>query len=138
MITGAHTIIYSKKPEADREFFDKILKLTNVDAGSGWLIFGLPPSEIAVHPTTGKAIHEIYLMCDNINAFVEEMTNQKISCGPVNDYGWGLLSELKLPGGGKIGVYEPRHVRPKPMVIKKTTKKGSKSIVVKKSSTNKK
>jgi hypothetical protein len=115
MISGAHAIIYSKNPDADREFFSNILKLTKVDVGGGWLIFGLPPSEMAVHPTDEKSYHELYLMCDDVRAFVDEMKKQGIECGEINDYGWGLLTELELPGGGKLGVYEPRHARPEPM-----------------------
>ncbi len=112
MISGIHTIIYSKNAEADKAFFRDVLKLTNVDVGHGWLIFRLPPSELAVHPSTDSEHHEIYLMCDDINEFVQQMTKHKIACSQVQDQGWGLLVELTLPGGGKIGVYEPRHARP--------------------------
>jgi hypothetical protein len=115
MITGVHTIIYSKNAEADKAFFRDVLKLTNVDVGHGWLIFGLPPSELAVHPSDDIEHHEIYLMCDNINEFVQQMTEHNMTCGEIQDQGWGLLVELTLPGGGKIGVYQPRHARPKPM-----------------------
>lgn len=115
MITGVHTIIYSKDAEADKAFFRDVFKLTNVDVGHGWLIFGLPPSELAVHPSTGSEHHEIYLMCDDINAFVQQMAEYKMICSEIQDQGWGLLVELTLPGGGKLGVYQPRHARPKPM-----------------------
>jgi hypothetical protein len=115
MITGAHSIIYSKDAEADRNFLRDVLKLTNVDVGHGWLIFGLPPAEVAVHPGEANDVHEFYLMCDDIAAFVAEMQQHKISCEPVNDQGWGLLSKLHLPGGGRLGVYQPRHPRPEPM-----------------------
>jgi hypothetical protein len=134
MISGAHAIIYSKQPEADKAFFKTILQLSNVDVGRGWLIFGLPPSEIAVHPTTGKTYHELYLMCDDINAFVEKMQSHKIKCSNVTDAGWDLLTSLTLPGGGKIGVYEPRHARPKPMPATKAKKATAK----KKTTTKKK
>ena len=113
MITGAHSIIYSTNAEADRAFFRDVLKLTNVDVGDGWLIFGLPPAEVAVHPSDKDDIHEFYLMCEDIEAFVAEMEKSSITCGPVQDMGWGLLTELTLPGGGKLGVYQPRHARPK-------------------------
>ena len=129
MLIGAHSIIYSKRPEADRQFFADVLDLPNVDVGDGWLIFGLPPSEVAVHPSEKNDIHEFYLMCDNIKAFVALMKKKKINCGPVQDAGWGLLTELTLPGGGKLGVYEPRHDRPKAMKIaaeKKTPSKKAK------------
>ena len=115
MMTGVHTIIYSKNAEADKAFFRDILKLTNVDVGHGWLIFGLPPSELAVHPSSDSEHHEIYLMCDDIKAFVQKMTDHKITCSEIQDQGWGLLVQLTLPGGGKVGVYQPRHERPEPM-----------------------
>ncbi len=119
MITGAHSIIYSKNADADREFFLKVLKLTNVDVGGGWLIFGLPPAEVAVHPSSNNDAHEFYFMCDDIKAFTDEMTKNKIQCSKIQDQGWGLLTQLTLPGGVKIGVYEPRHARPKTMTVKK-------------------
>ena len=115
MITGAHSIIYSKNPEADRDFLRDVLQLTNVDVGHGWLIFGLPPAEVAVHPSDENDLHEFYLMCDDIEAFVEEMKKKRVTCEPVQDMGWGLLSQLALPGGGKLGIYQPRHARPQPM-----------------------
>jgi hypothetical protein len=115
MITGAHSIIYSTNAEADRAFFRDVLKLTNVDVGDGWLIFGLPPAEVAVHPSEKDDIHEFYLICDDVEAFVAEMEKKRIMCGPVQDMGWGLLTQLTLPGGGELGVYQPRHARPKPM-----------------------
>ena len=115
MIIGAHSIIYSKRPEADRAFLRDVLKLTNVDVGDGWLIFGLPPSEVAVHPSEENNVHEFYLMCDDINAFVAEMKKHKTACGAVQPMSWGSLTQLKLPGGGKLGVYQPRHARPKQM-----------------------
>ena len=115
MIIGAHSIIYSAAPDADRAFFRDVLKLTTVDVGGGWLIFGLPPSEVAVHPADTNGVHEFYLMCDDVEAFVAEMLKHNIACGPVQNQGWGLLTQLTLPGGGKLGVYQPRHARPKPM-----------------------
>ena len=118
MIIGAHSIIYSTKPEEDRVFFRDVLKLTNVDVGGGWLIFGLPPAEVAVHPSDKNDVHEFYLMCDDIEAFVEEMKKHNIACAPVQNQGWGLLTQLTLPSGGKLGVYQPRHARPKAMDAK--------------------
>jgi len=115
MITGAHSILYSKDSNADLAFFRDVLKLTNVDAGNGWLIFGLPPSEIAVHPSSTEGKYEFYLMCDNIEAFTREMSKAGIACAPVQNQRWGQLTELTLPGGGKLGVYQPRHARPEPM-----------------------
>jgi hypothetical protein len=112
MLTGAHSIIYSTNPEADRAFFRDVLRLPNVDVGHGWVIFGLPPSEVAVHPADDNNRHELYLMSDDINAFVAQMNAANIPCGPVQDQRWGLLTEVTLPGGGKLGVYQPRHARP--------------------------
>jgi hypothetical protein len=112
MINGAHAIIYSTNAEADRGFFDEVLGLPGVDVGSGWLIFGLPPSEVAVHPSDSNDRHELYLMCDDIQAFQVEMQARGLGCSPVEDQGWGLVTQLTLPGGGKLGVYQPRHPRP--------------------------
>lgn len=132
MITGVHSIIYSKNPKADKEFFRDVLKLPNVDVGDGWLIFGLPPSELAVHPSSENDLQELYLMCDDIKVFVSEMKKRKIACGEIQNQGWGLLTQLTLPGGGKLGVYQPRHARPKPMKVKSVSAKkvsGSKKIL---------
>jgi hypothetical protein len=115
MIIGAHTIIYSTNPDVDRAFLRDVIGLTNVDVGDGWLIFGLPPSELAVHPSDKNDVHELYLLCDDVEAFVAEMKTRGIVCSAVNNRGWGLVTELPLPGGGKLGVYQPRHARPEPM-----------------------
>ena len=115
MIIGAHSIVLSSQPDADRAFLRDILQLTHVDVGEGWLIFGLPPSEVAIHPSEGDSGHELYLMVDDVNGFVEEMRQKEIATSEVQDQGWGLLTSLSLPGGGKLGVYEPRHERPEPM-----------------------
>lgn len=112
MLTGAHAIIYSSNADADRAFFRDVLKLENVDVGGGWLIFALPPAEVAVHPATGHGRHELYLMCDDVQAFVAGMKKHGIACGAVKNERWGLLTELTLPGGGNLGVYQPRHSRP--------------------------
>lgn len=115
MTSGAHSVIYSKNPETDRAFLRDVLKLTHVDVGDGWLIFGLPPSEVAVHPAEKNDVHEFYLMCDDVEAFIAEMKKNDVLCGPVQDEGWGLLTQLALPGGGKLGLYQPRHARPEAM-----------------------
>ncbi|HSF16121.1 MAG TPA: extradiol dioxygenase [Vicinamibacteria bacterium] len=120
MITGAHSIIYSKDPDADRAFLRDVLALTHVDVGDGWLIFGLPPAEVAVHPAKKNDVHELYLMCDDVDTFVENMRKRGLACDEVQNLGWGLLTQLTLPGGGKLGVYQPRHARPKPMAAKRT------------------
>ena len=115
MIIGAHSIIYSRNPEADRAFLRDALGLPNVDVGDGWLIFGLPPSEVAVHPSGQNDVHEFYLMCGDVEAFVAAMAERGLACGPVQNQGWGLLTRVTLPGGGKLGVYQPRHARPEPV-----------------------
>jgi hypothetical protein len=112
MINGAHSILYSTNPEADRAFLRDVLKLPHVDVGHGWLIFALPPAEIAVHPAEKNDVHELYLMCDDVQAFVREMEQRHIACGPIQDQRWGLLTQVTLPGGGRLGVYQPRHARP--------------------------
>ena len=122
MIVGAHSIIYSKDPAADRAFLRDALGLTSVDVGEGWLIFGLPPSEVAVHPSGENDVHELYLMCDDVTGFVGGMKKRGIDCGPVMNRGWSLLTEVRLPGGGKLGVYQPRHARPKPMAAPRPRK----------------
>jgi hypothetical protein len=128
MIIGAHSIIYSKNPDADRAFLRDVLGLPNVDVGEGWLIFGLPPSEVAVHPSDENDVHEFYLMCDDVEALVTDMKRRKIVCGPIHNQGWGLLTQVQLPGGGKLGIYQPRHARPKSMSVRKTAKKTRKRV----------
>lgn len=115
MINGAHSIIYSTDPEADRAFLRDVLGLPNVDVGDGWLIFGLPPAEVAVHPSSKNDIHELYLMCEDVDAVVAAMSERGVACEPVEQMGWGRLTRLKLPGGGQLGVYQPRHARPPAM-----------------------
>lgn len=112
VISGAHAIIYSRDPDADRAFLRDVLRFPNVDVGEGWLIFALPPAEVAVHPSERNDLHELYLMTDDIAALVAEIERRRIACDPVEDQGWGLLTHLTLPGGGKLGVYQPRHARP--------------------------
>ena len=112
MINGAHSIIYRKNPDEDRAFLRDVLKLPNVDVGDGWLIFGLPPAEVAVHPSEKNDVHEFYLMCDDVEALVAEMSSHKVQCSEVESLGWGLLTRVTLPGGGKLGIYQPRHARP--------------------------
>ncbi len=123
MLIGAHSIIYSKSPEADRAFLRDVLELPSVDVGGGWLIFGLPPAEVAVHPSGKNDVHEFYLMCDDVEALRAAMSARKIACGPVENRGWGLLTQVSLPGGGKLGVYQPRHERPATMKVATRAKK---------------
>src|SRR5437867_12455075 len=112
MLTGAHSVIYSTNAAADRAFLRDVLALPNIDVGDGWLIFGLPPSEVAVHPSDRNDLHELYFMCSDITEFVSDMEARGVACDPVQGQGWGLLTHISLPGGGKIGVYQPRHARP--------------------------
>ena len=111
-ITGAHAIIYSRNPEADRGFLREIVGFPFVDVGQGWLIFGLPPAEVAVHPTDDDESHELYLMVDDVHGFISSMTVRGVACTAARDLRWGLLTQVTLPSGGKLGVYQPRHARP--------------------------
>jgi catechol 2,3-dioxygenase-like lactoylglutathione lyase family enzyme len=115
VISGAHVIVYSKDAEADRAFLRDVLQFPHVDVGGGWLIFGLPPAEVAVHPSDGDGTHELYLMCDDVEAFRAAMEQRGVATGPLQSMGWGVLTDVALPGGGKLGVYQPRHARPEPM-----------------------
>jgi catechol 2,3-dioxygenase-like lactoylglutathione lyase family enzyme len=112
VINGAHAIIYSTNADADRDFMRDVLGLPNVDVGGGWLIFGLPPSEVAVHPADENGRHELYFLVDDVNAFIAAMRDRQIACSPIRDERWGRVTQVTLPGGGQIGVYEPRHARP--------------------------
>jgi hypothetical protein len=125
MLNGAHAIIYSKRADEDRAFLRDVIGLSGVDAGHGWLIYGLPPAEIAVHPGEKNDVHEIYLMCDDVEAFVGEMQSRGVACSPVQALGWGMLTQVELPGGGRLGVYQPRHARPKPMRVRATRRRAS-------------
>jgi len=111
MIIGAHAIIYSKDPQANRAFLRDILKFPHVDAVAGWLIFGLPPAELAVHPSDQNGMQEFFLICDDIRMFVQEMASHNISCGEIQNQSWGRITYITLPGG-QLGVYQPSHLRP--------------------------
>ena len=115
VIVGAHSIIYSTNADADRAFVRDVLKFPSVDVGGGWLIFGLPPAEVAVHPSDKNDVHEFYLMCDDVNAFIAEMEKRGVACYPVQNEGWGLLTQVTLPSGSKLGIYQPTHARPESM-----------------------
>jgi hypothetical protein len=112
MITGAHAILYSANADADRAFLRDVLGLSGVDAGGGWLIFGLPPSEVAVHPAESSGHQELYFLCDDVEAFASTLGRRGVACSPVDEQRWGRITHVTLPGGGTIGVYEPRHPRP--------------------------
>ena len=110
MINGGHVILYSRDAEADRAFFRDVLGYPHVDAGGGWLIFKAPPGELAVHPTEGPPAQEFYLMCDDLAATMAELSERGVEfTGPTSNQGWGLLTSIRLPGGGQLGLYEPRH-----------------------------
>jgi catechol 2,3-dioxygenase-like lactoylglutathione lyase family enzyme len=109
MITGAHIIVYSKDPESDRAFFRDVLKFPAVDAGHGWLIFALPPAEAAFHPSEKNDLHEFYFMCDDLKATMESLKGKNLKCGSVKEERWGGLTTILLPGGGKVGLYQPKH-----------------------------
>jgi predicted enzyme related to lactoylglutathione lyase len=109
MITGIHSIVHTKDAEADRAFFRDVLGFPSVDAGHGWLIFALPPAELACHPTEGTPRQELYLMCDDVAAAVDSLREKGIDTGPINEAGWGRVTMLTTPGGAEIGLYQPRH-----------------------------
>jgi catechol 2,3-dioxygenase-like lactoylglutathione lyase family enzyme len=108
MISGAHIVVYSKNAEADRAFFRDVLGLKSVDAGHGWLIFGLPPAEAAFHPSEEGA-HELYFMCDDLKAEMALLARKGVKCSKVEEARWGSITKMGLPGGGNIGLYQPRH-----------------------------
>jgi hypothetical protein len=110
VINGLHAIVYSRDADADRAFIRDVLGYSHVDGGGGWLIFKAPPAELAVHPTEGTELHELYLLCDDVHATVTELTAKGVEfAAPVSDRGWGLLTSIRLPGGGKLGLYQPQH-----------------------------
>ena len=112
MITGAHVILYSRDAEADRAFFRDVLGFPWVDAGDGWLIFALPPAEAAFHPAGENGRHELYLLCDDLAATTAALAAKGVAVGPVSEQPWGRLTTVPLPGGGSIGLYQPRHPPP--------------------------
>jgi len=119
MINGAHFLLYSKDPEADRAFLRDVLDFRSVDAGRGWLIFALPPAEIAVHPIDDEAPPQnpdgqvvgaaLYLMCDDLDSTMKSLESRNALCSEVNEAPWGIVTTFRLPGGGEIGLYQPTH-----------------------------
>ncbi|MGH8837085.1 MAG: VOC family protein [Actinomycetes bacterium] len=109
MINGTHVIIYSRDAGADRAFIRDTLGFPGVDAGNGWLIFRLPPAEIAVHPTDGESKHELFLMCEDIVSTLQQLAAKGVSTRPISDEGWGLLTSVSLPSGSDLQLYQPRH-----------------------------
>jgi hypothetical protein len=109
MILGAHAIIYSKNSGADRAFLRDVLGFSSVDAGHGWLIFALPPAEVAVHPAEDTNRQELYLMCDDLKGEMAALRQKGVQCGDVQEARWGSITKITLPGGGEIGLYQPKH-----------------------------
>ena len=109
MITGSHVVVFTKDAEADRLFFRDVLKMPDVDAGGGWLVFALPPAEVAFHPSESNNKHELYLMCDDLTSTVKDLEERGVACEGMTEEMWGTLTEIQLPGGGHIGLYQPKH-----------------------------
>jgi len=112
MINGAHMVVYSKDADADRNFFRDVLRFSSVDAGHGWLIFRLPQAESAFHPAQTNDRHELYFMCDNLKTEIEALRAKGVECSKVAEERWGTITKIRLPGGGEIGLYQPKHPRP--------------------------
>jgi predicted enzyme related to lactoylglutathione lyase len=113
VITGVHAIMFSPEAEKVRAFLNDVLGLSSVDAGGGWLIFALPPAELAVHPADGAPRHELYLMCDDIEATLADLRAKGVEVArEVADQGWGLLAAIRLPDGTEFPIYQPRHASP--------------------------
>jgi len=112
MIDGVHVIVYSKDADADRAFLRDVVGFRSVDVGHGWLIFGLPPAEAAVHPADDNDRHELYLMCSNLSDEIAGLRAKGVECEAIKAERWGSATRIRLPGGGKIGLYEPKHPRP--------------------------
>ena len=109
MISGAHVIVYSKDAAADRAFFRDVLGFASVDAGHGWLIFALPPAEAAFHPAEANGRHELYLMCEDLEAEMKSLAKRGVTCSAVQQERWGSITSVPLPGGGTVGLYQPKH-----------------------------
>lgn len=113
MITGLHAVIFTRDAERDRAFFRDVLEFPSVDAGGGWLIFALPPAELAAHPAEEGGQHQLYLMCADVEATVAELTAKGVEFArPISDEGFGLVTAIRLPGGGELGLYQPKHPSP--------------------------
>ena len=112
MINGAHVVVYTKNAQADRAFFRDILGFPSVDAGYGWLIFAMPTAEAAFHPSEENDRHELFLMCDDLKAEMAALRAKGVECAGVTEARWGSITKVRLPGGGEIGLYQPKHPRP--------------------------
>jgi catechol 2,3-dioxygenase-like lactoylglutathione lyase family enzyme len=109
MISGAHMIVYSKDAEADRAFFRDVLGFASVEAGHGWLIFAMPPAEAAFHPSDANDVHELYFMCEDLKVEMAALAEKGVRCSDVQEARWGSITKIQLPGGGKVGLYQPKH-----------------------------
>jgi predicted enzyme related to lactoylglutathione lyase len=115
MITGAHAIIFTNNVDGVRAFFKDVLEFPSVDAGEGWLIFALPPTELAAHPVDDAGHHKLYLKCDDIHATVDELESKGVEFSrPISDERWGLITAIKMPDGGELSLYQPKHPTPSP------------------------
>jgi catechol 2,3-dioxygenase-like lactoylglutathione lyase family enzyme len=112
MIFGAHVIVSSRDEQADRDFFREVLGFSSVDAGHGWLIFALPPAELAVHPSEEGGTQELYFMCDDLDAEIRDLAGKGVHCSDVEEARWGTVTKVRLPGGSDVGLYQPRHPSP--------------------------
>jgi len=117
MMFGAHVIVSSKDAKADRTFLRDVLGLSHVDAGHGWLIFALPPAEVAVHPAEGAGRNELYFMCDDLKAEIASLGKKGVPCSEVQQERWGSVTHIRLPGGGDVGLYQPKH----PLALARTS-----------------
>ena len=109
MISGAHVIVYSTNAEADRAFFRDVLGFKSVDAGHGWLIFALPPAEAAFHPGEKNSVHELYLLCDDLKSEMASLAKKNVKCSEIHEERWGSITKMRLPGGGDVHLYQPKH-----------------------------
>ena len=113
MITGVHAVVFSREAEQVRAFFQDVIGLPAADAGGGWPIYALPPAELAVHPAEGDSRHELYLMCDDIQATLAELRDKGVEVArDVTEQRWGLLAAIRLPDGSELSLYQPRHPLP--------------------------
>ena len=113
MINGMHAVVFSPEAEKVRDFFTDVIGLSSVDAGGGWLIFALPPAELAVHPGDGESRHQLYLMCDDIGATLDGLRARGVEIAQeVSDQRWGLVAAIRLPDGTEFPIYQPRHPSP--------------------------
>jgi catechol 2,3-dioxygenase-like lactoylglutathione lyase family enzyme len=109
MIGGAHVVLYSKDAAADRAFFRDVLGFSSVDVGNDWLIFALPPTEVAVHPADENGAHELYFLCDDVKAEIDVLREKGVTCSDLEEPRWGSVTRIRLPGGGEVGLYQPKH-----------------------------